>query len=63
MLVANMQLRAPEVLEGGPKYLFPSLLSLLVADLQNVAHEGGVPLAVRQLVGIHITNGANDALG
>ena len=52
----------PEILEGGPKYLFPTFLSLLVADLQYVAHEGSVPLAVRQLVGVHISNGANDAL-
>lgn len=52
----------PEIFECGAQYLFPALLPLLVTDLQDVAHEGSVPLAVGQLVRVHVTNCTNDAL-
>lgn len=58
-----MQRALPEIFEGGRQDLLPPSLPVCVCDLQEVSHESCVALCVRQLVGIDVTNGANDGLG
>lgn len=40
----------------------PALLALLLGDLEQVAHERGAALGVRQLVGVDVADGADDGL-
>ncbi len=55
--------RAPEVLRGGGQDLVAAQLALGVADAQHVAQQRGVALGVRQLVRVHVADGADDGLG
>ena len=52
----------PEVLQADAQDLLSPLLPLLISHLEHVAHEGGVSLGVRQLVGVDVSNGADDSL-
>lgn len=60
---ALQQWGLPEVFQRGPKYLLSPLLSLCITDAENVTHESSAALAVWQLVGVYISNCADDALG
>mmetsp|Transcript_14151 Transcript_14151/g.34023 ORF Transcript_14151/g.34023 Transcript_14151/m.34023 type:complete len:484 (+) Transcript_14151:61-1512(+) len=52
-----------EVLERGAQHLLAALLALHVRHLEQVPHEAGVALAVRQLVRVQVAHGADDGLG
>jgi hypothetical protein len=46
----------------GGEHLLPPLLPLLIGDVEDVAHEGGVALGIRQLVRVDVPNGPDDGL-
>ena len=52
----------PEILLRRPQHLLAPLLPLLVLHLQQVSHERGVPLRVRELVRVEVAHGADDRL-
>ena len=53
---------APEVLERRAEDLLTPLLALLIADVEHVAHEGSIALAVWQLVRVYVADRADDGL-